>query len=54
LNIRTVLVGRKAGKVPDVLLSGDHEKVREWRLARSRERAAAFAEEERKAANDAE
>jgi tRNA (guanine37-N1)-methyltransferase len=25
--------------VPDVLLSGDHEKVREWRLERSRERA---------------
>jgi tRNA (guanine37-N1)-methyltransferase len=25
--------------VPDVLLSGDHAKVREWRLARSRERA---------------
>lgn len=25
--------------VPDVLLSGDHERVREWRLARSRERA---------------
>ncbi len=41
-------------KVPDVLLSGDHEKVREWRLERSRERAAAFAEEERKAAKDAE
>lgn len=28
--------------VPDVLLSGDHERVREWRLARSRERAAQF------------
>ncbi len=26
--------------VPDVLLSGDHERIREWRLARSRERAA--------------
>jgi tRNA (guanine37-N1)-methyltransferase len=26
--------------VPDVLLSGDHERVREWRLERSRERAA--------------
>jgi tRNA (guanine37-N1)-methyltransferase len=26
-------------KVPDVLLSGDHERVREWRLERSRERA---------------
>jgi tRNA (guanine37-N1)-methyltransferase len=25
--------------VPDVLLSGDHERVREWRLQRSRERA---------------
>lgn len=25
--------------VPDVLLSGDHAKVREWRLAKSRERA---------------
>jgi tRNA (guanine37-N1)-methyltransferase len=25
--------------VPDVLLSGDHAKVRDWRLARSRERA---------------
>jgi tRNA (guanine37-N1)-methyltransferase len=25
--------------VPEVLLSGDHAKVREWRLARSRERA---------------
>jgi tRNA (guanine37-N1)-methyltransferase len=27
-------------EVPDVLLSGDHERVREWRLERSRERAA--------------
>src|SRR6476646_7596396 len=27
-------------EVPDVLVSGDHERVREWRLARSRERAA--------------
>jgi tRNA (guanine37-N1)-methyltransferase len=36
--------------VPEVLLSGDHEKVREWRLERSRERAKAFAEQERKAA----
>jgi tRNA (guanine37-N1)-methyltransferase len=26
-------------KVPDVLLSGDHERVRQWRLDRSRERA---------------
>jgi tRNA (guanine37-N1)-methyltransferase len=26
-------------KVPDVLLSGDHARVREWRLERSRERA---------------
>jgi tRNA (guanine37-N1)-methyltransferase len=26
-------------EVPDVLLSGDHEKVRQWRLERSRERA---------------
>jgi tRNA (guanine37-N1)-methyltransferase len=26
--------------VPDVLVSGNHERVREWRLARSRERAA--------------
>ena len=25
--------------VPDILLSGDHAKVRDWRLARSRERA---------------
>jgi tRNA (guanine37-N1)-methyltransferase len=25
--------------VPDVLLSGDHQRVREWRLERSRERA---------------
>jgi tRNA (guanine37-N1)-methyltransferase len=25
-------------KVPEILLSGDHAKVREWRLARSRER----------------
>src|SRR6478752_2658354 len=33
--------------VPEVLLSGDHEKVREWRLERSRERARAFAEQER-------
>jgi tRNA (guanine37-N1)-methyltransferase len=28
--------------VPEVLLSGDHAKVREWRLARSRERAEAL------------
>jgi len=27
--------------VPDVLLSGDHERVRQWRLARSRERGGA-------------
>jgi tRNA (guanine37-N1)-methyltransferase len=26
-------------EVPEVLVSGDHERVREWRLARSRERA---------------
>jgi tRNA (guanine37-N1)-methyltransferase len=26
--------------VPEILLSGDHERIREWRLARSRERAA--------------
>ena len=26
-------------EVPEVLLSGDHEKVREWRAERSRERA---------------
>jgi tRNA (guanine37-N1)-methyltransferase len=26
-------------RVPDVLLSGDHGRIREWRLARSRERA---------------
>jgi tRNA (guanine37-N1)-methyltransferase len=26
--------------VPEILLSGDHERVREWRLERSRERAA--------------
>jgi tRNA (guanine37-N1)-methyltransferase len=25
--------------VPEILLSGDHAKIREWRLARSRERA---------------
>jgi tRNA (guanine37-N1)-methyltransferase len=29
--------------VPDVLLSGDHARVREWRLARSRERGAGSA-----------
>src|ERR1700754_5059544 len=40
--------------VPEVLLSGDHEKIRQWRLERSRERAAAFAEAERKAAKGAE
>ncbi len=34
-------------KVPEVLLSGDHEKIREWRLERSRERAKAFEEQER-------
>jgi tRNA (guanine37-N1)-methyltransferase len=28
--------------VPDVLLSGDHERVREWRAAQSRARAAEF------------
>jgi tRNA (guanine37-N1)-methyltransferase len=28
----------KGWGVPDVLVSGDHERVREWRLARSRER----------------
>jgi tRNA (guanine37-N1)-methyltransferase len=26
-------------QVPEILLSGDHGKVREWRLERSRERA---------------
>ncbi len=40
--------------VPEVLLSGDHEKVREWRLERSRERAKTFAEQERKAASGTE
>ena len=30
----------KGWEVPEVLLSGDHERVREWRLERSRERAA--------------
>ena len=29
-------------EVPDVLVSGDHERVREWRLQRSRERAETF------------
>jgi tRNA (guanine37-N1)-methyltransferase len=29
-------------QVPDVLVSGDHERVREWRLQRSRERAEAL------------
>ncbi len=29
-------------EVPEVLLSGDHEKVRQWRLRQSRERAAEF------------
>jgi tRNA (guanine37-N1)-methyltransferase len=29
-------------EVPEVLLCGDHEKVRQWRLERSRERAAQF------------
>jgi tRNA (guanine37-N1)-methyltransferase len=24
--------------VPEILLSGDHERIRDWRLARSRER----------------
>ncbi len=28
--------------VPDILVSGDHERVREWRLQRSRERAEAL------------
>ena len=28
-------------KVPDVLLSGHHEEIRQWRRARSRERGAA-------------
>jgi len=37
-----------------VLLSGDHEKVRQWRLERSRERAKAFAEQERQAASGTE
>jgi tRNA (guanine37-N1)-methyltransferase len=31
--------------VPEVLLSGDHERVRQWRLARSRERARRATEE---------
>ena len=30
--------------VPEVLVSGDHERVREWRLQRSRERAEALRE----------
>jgi tRNA (guanine37-N1)-methyltransferase len=30
--------------VPDILVSGDHERVREWRLQRSRERAEALRE----------
>ncbi len=38
-------------KVPEVLVSGDHERIRQWRLERSRERAEAFAEEEQKARN---
>jgi tRNA (guanine37-N1)-methyltransferase len=29
----------KGWGVPEVLLSGDHERIRDWRLARSRERA---------------
>jgi tRNA (guanine37-N1)-methyltransferase len=29
-------------EVPEVLLSGDHEKVREWRLEQSRRRAHEF------------
>jgi tRNA (guanine37-N1)-methyltransferase len=29
-------------KVPEVLLSGDHERVREWRIEQSRARAAEF------------
>jgi tRNA (guanine-N1)-methyltransferase len=40
--------------VPEVLLSGDHEKIRQWRLERSRERAEAYAEEQRKAASGTE
>jgi tRNA (guanine37-N1)-methyltransferase len=32
-------VSYRGWDVPEVLLSGDHGKVREWRLARSRERA---------------
>lgn len=31
--------------VPEVLLSGDHERVRQWRLARSRERASSAAKQ---------
>ncbi|MGI8460206.1 MAG: tRNA (guanosine(37)-N1)-methyltransferase TrmD [Solirubrobacterales bacterium] len=31
--------------IPDVLVSGDHERVREWRMERSRERAAAEGEQ---------
>jgi tRNA (guanine37-N1)-methyltransferase len=34
-------------RVPEVLLSGDHQKVREWRLERSRERAQARERERR-------
>ena len=29
-------------EVPEILLSGDHEKVRQWRLAQSRLRAEKF------------
>jgi tRNA (guanine37-N1)-methyltransferase len=29
-------------EVPEVLVSGDHERVREWRLQRSKERAEAL------------
>lgn len=32
----------KGWEVPDVLLAGDHEKVRQWRLAQSRARAEQF------------
>jgi tRNA (guanine37-N1)-methyltransferase len=28
--------------VPEILLSGDHEKVRQWRLQQSRDRAGQF------------
>lgn len=36
----------KGWEVPEVLLSGDHGKIREWRLEQSRARARAFEERE--------